>query len=272
MTELQKIEFEMLKLFVGICEREQLQYYLVCGSALGAVKYKGFIPWDDDIDAAMPRADYERFLSAAQGLLPEWCFVQTYRTDPAFHLLGAKLRDSRTTFVEAMTASLPINHGVYIDVFPLDGCPDDMLRYKKERKRFDARRRVGLDYNRFSRETILDLKANYYYAAHRLFGAYSDTAAAISRFDRYVSSFDTRDSDIWCNHANSASPDEFAPREVYGQGREATFEGLSVTVPEDSDAYLKQKYGDWRSDLPDEQKYGHHHTVKTDLHRPYTDA
>ena len=75
MNELQQREFEMLKLFVGICEKLDLKYYLVCGSALGAAKYQGFIPWDDDIDVAMPRNDYETFLQKAQDMLPEWCFL-----------------------------------------------------------------------------------------------------------------------------------------------------------------------------------------------------
>ena len=70
MTELQTVELELLRQFLAVCEREGLTYYMVCGSALGAVKYGGFIPWDDDIDVALPRADYERFCRVAPGLLP----------------------------------------------------------------------------------------------------------------------------------------------------------------------------------------------------------
>ena len=271
MTELQKKELELLKRFVEICESEKLRYWLVCGSALGAVKYGGFIPWDDDIDVALPRPDYERFLTIAQDRLPSWCFVQNYRTDPEFHLLGTKLRDSRTTFIEVMTDSLDINHGVYIDVFPLDGYPDDMEEYRKQRIEFDAKRRVRLNYRRISRENALDLKTNYYHAMYRLFGKYSDTSSAIRRFDEYAASFDTATAEKWCNHANSDSLDEFAPRDVYGQGKEAVFEGLSVKAPEKFDEYLTQKYGDWRVDLPDSEKVGHHLTVKRDLDRPYTE-
>ncbi len=79
MTELQTVELELLRQFLAVCEREGLTYYMVCGSALGAVKYGGFIPWDDDIDVALPRADYERFCRVAPGLLPDWCFLQNYR-------------------------------------------------------------------------------------------------------------------------------------------------------------------------------------------------
>ena len=69
MNELQKIEFDLLKIFVEICQKLNLNYYLVCGTALGAVKYNGFIPWDDDIDVALCREDYEIFCQKAQQLL-----------------------------------------------------------------------------------------------------------------------------------------------------------------------------------------------------------
>lgn len=76
MTELQETELELLKQFLLVCEQFKLTYYLVCGSALGAVKYGGFIPWDDDIDVALPRKDYEVFCREAPKMLPEWCFYK----------------------------------------------------------------------------------------------------------------------------------------------------------------------------------------------------
>ena len=125
MNDLQQTEFKMLKCFVEICNKLNLKYYLVCGTALGAVKYKGFIPWDDDVDVALPREDYEIFCKEAQRLLPKEYFLQTYKTDKAYPSIFAKIRNSNTTYIEKTIAKLPINHGVYIDVFPLDGYPED---------------------------------------------------------------------------------------------------------------------------------------------------
>lgn len=271
MNELQKVEYELLRQFLSVCEKLDLTYYLVCGSALGAVKYGGFIPWDDDIDVALPREDYETFCRDGQSLLPEWCFVQNYRTDPEFHLLGTKLRDSRTTYVEEMTEKLKIDHGVFIDVFPLDGGPTgatDVRRLRRERARFEADRRVRLCYHRFSPENIGMVRTNLAYLGFKLFGAKKNTAEAIARFDRFVSSFPPGESEIWCNHANSASELEFAPREQYGEGVMMPFEGLTVRVPADYDAYLTQKYGDWRADIPPGEQKGHHYFAECDLHRP----
>ena len=78
-------------------------------------------------------------------------------------------------------------------------------------------------------------------------------------------------SDILCNHGNWQGNLEYAPREQYGSGAWATFEGLKVRVPEKYDEYLTQKYGDWRAELPQEQQVGHHYAEVIDLTRPYTD-
>jgi len=77
MEELKAVELELLKSFIDCCNRLNLGYYLLGGSMLGAVRHKGFIPWDDDIDVAMKREDYEVFLRNAQKILPDYYFVQT---------------------------------------------------------------------------------------------------------------------------------------------------------------------------------------------------
>lgn len=274
MTDLQKKEIELLKLLIEVCNKFNLTYYLVCGSALGAVKYSGFIPWDDDIDVALPRKDYEIFLDVAQKHLPSWCFLQNYRTEFQFHLLGTKLRDSRTTYVEKSCERLNINHGVFIDVFPLDGkweSAKDQRKFNKLKKIFEGRRRVNLNYNRLSRPGIWDIRTNYYYLMNRLFGLYSETRTSISNYDRFISMYSTETSSVWCNHANSPSELEYVPKEQYGEGIWVEFEGLKVRIPEKFDEYLTQKYGDWRADLPLEQQVGHHYYEVMDLERPYTD-
>ncbi len=273
MNKLQQTEFNILKEFVKVCEQLELTYYLVCGSALGAVKYRGFIPWDDDIDVALPREDYERFLELSPSLLPDWCFVQNYRTDKNFHLYGTKLRDSRTTYIETPCMKMDIHQGVFIDVFPLDEQHSDPSMekvYKRLRKKTDDIRIIRLDYRRFTSREVFNPR-NSYYILYKLFGLYSDTSKYIGAFDNFASDGNSSGNGIWCNHANSSSPNEFAPKEQYGKGVEATFEGLTVRVPERYDEYLTQKYGDWRADLPPEQQVGHHDYEICDLTRPYTD-
>lgn len=274
MNDLQKTEFEILKCFVSVCDELNLTYFLVCGSALGAAKYNGFIPWDDDIDVALPRTDYEKFLANAPELLPEWCFLQNYRTEPEFHLIGTKLRDSRTTFVEYSCETLDINHGVFIDVFPLDSdlpIRNNKKKFLKMQEKFEAQRRVRLKYRRFTSREIFSFRKNFYYLMYKLFGMYGDTSKYMKIYEKMISSGDTSESDVLCNYANSISTLEYAPKWHYGKGTWAIFEGLKVRIPENADAYLTQKYGDWRADLPPEQQFGHHFYEICDLDHPYTD-
>lgn len=131
-----------LKAFQTVCREHGLRYYAAGGTALGAVRHKGIIPWDDDIDVAMPRPDYERLLSVCRHTPPEGYEVVTAAT-PDYNLPFAKFCDARTTLIER--ADTPCLIGLYIDVFPLDAAPDDarrasrlMRRYRKACNRLEA--------------------------------------------------------------------------------------------------------------------------------------
>lgn len=274
MNELQQVEFVMLKEFVRICNELGLKYYLVCGSALGAVKYGGFIPWDDDVDVALPRPDYDKFCKYAQKLLPHNLFLQYYKTDSFFPLVSAKIRDTSTTFIECGHQKIDIVHGVYIDVFPLDGFPNserDQQVLSKQKNMCDRRRVVNLTYDRFSPQNWRAIRVNSYYLASKLCKKLRRTAGAIERFSEFSSSFDVSVSSLWCNHHEESNISQYIPQEWYGGGVQASFEGLDVRVPQEYDLYLQKRYGDWRADLPEDQKVGHHYHVVCDLKRPYTD-
>ena len=95
-------QLSILKEVDRICRKHKLSYWLDGGTLLGAMRHGGFIPWDDDIDVALPRKDYEIFCRKSPQILPEWCFLQNYHSEPQYYLLGSKLRDSRTTYIEMM--------------------------------------------------------------------------------------------------------------------------------------------------------------------------
>lgn len=269
MNDLQKKEFELLKLFVDICEQLDLTYYLVCGSALGAVKYNGFIPWDDDIDVALPRKDYEIFLERAKEYLPDNVFLQNYRTDKLYYGLGSKLRNSNTTFIEKGIEHLNINHGIYIDVFPLDGYPIE----KKEQKYFE-RKKMYFYRRRYVRLRPFwhrDVGLTLCSLAYRICGMFSKTEKYVECNEKLNASYLLEKSEMWCNYANSFRKVEYSPKWYYGNGRWAEFEGLKVRIPEKYDEYLTQKYGDWRQDLPKEKQIGHHYYKVLDIEKPYTE-
>ena len=84
MNDLQKELFEIFKSFVAVCEKHHLRYYLIGGTCLGAVRHKGFIPWDDDIDVGLPREDYEKFITLQDEFKGTPYFIQTWKSDPKY--------------------------------------------------------------------------------------------------------------------------------------------------------------------------------------------
>ena len=266
MTELQCVELDMLKYIISICEEMKIRYYLVCGTALGAVKYGGFIPWDDDLDIGIFREDYEMFLTEAPAKLPPHLFLQTYASDNGYTNIFAKVRNSNTTYIEKTVQKLKMNHGVYIDIFPLDGYPDDKkLQQRIERKKRFYRKMLSCNYTAersvFGRITNISL---------RILGVHRRTCGILRKYDHLVSAHPTSNSKIICNHGNWQGKLEYAPKEQYGNGVMMKFEGIDVRVPEKYDEYLTQKYGDWRADPPKEKQVGHHYYSVMDLDKPYT--
>ncbi len=266
MNSLQNHELSILSVFLDICEHLDLRYYLVCGSALGAVKYGGFIPWDDDIDVAMPREDYESFLSQAPTLLPGHIFLQNYRTDPGFPQIFSKLRDSRTTCIEESTLGLPIHQGIGIDIFPLDGYPQGKwARFRLELEKKWYQRLLGTSF-----APPKDLPHRAEYRLKHLLGLHRHTAEIAARYDALLRRYPAARAKLWCSHGSWQGQREYAPREQYGEGIKMRFGGLSVRVPQDFDAYLTQKYGDYRRDPPPEQQVSHHNFTVVDCEKPYT--
>lgn len=265
MNELQKVEFDLLKNFIEVCQKLNLNYYLVCGSALGAVKYGGFIPWDDDMDVALCRKDYEIFCENAQELLPKDVFLQTYKTDNKYPNIFAKLRNSNTTYIEKSCKNISMNQGVYIDIFPLDGYPKNAAKQNRlERKKLFYKLEVSSVF-----ETDCSLKVKLLRKFFRVIGVHRNTARILYKYEKMISSYSTEFSDVWCNHGNWQGKLEYAPKEQYGKGTVMKFEGIDVRVLEKYDEYLTQKYGDWRSDPPKEEQIGHHYYSVMDLNTSY---
>ena len=141
-TKLKQIQLEILKVFIKACGELGLKYFVIGGTLIGAVRHEGFIPWDDDIDVAMMREDYEIFIRKAQELLPKKYFVQSIYSEKNLPFNFCKIRDNETIFVESSARKFNINHGVSIDIFPLDYYPEEekaQIKFEKKNKRIKNR-------------------------------------------------------------------------------------------------------------------------------------
>lgn len=129
-TELERVqlvETEILKVIDRICKENKISYSLYAGTLLGAVRHKGFIPWDDDIDICMSRVDYDRFLEAWQRQSPKGYILQNKENTPAFSQTFSKIRKDHTTFLEGDYERGLYHAGIFVDVFPFDRIPADKL-------------------------------------------------------------------------------------------------------------------------------------------------
>lgn len=129
-AEINQVQLNIFKSFVDVCDKLKLRYFMAHGSLLGAVRFKGFFPGDDDIDVLMFRKDYEILLGKGQFFLPSYYFIQSNKSEKEYPLAMAKIRDSRTTYIQDNIRDLNINKGVYIDIFPLDYEPESKIKKK----------------------------------------------------------------------------------------------------------------------------------------------
>ncbi len=275
MNEIQTIQRDLLLQFITVCERHKLRYYLFGGTCLGAIRHQGFIPWDDDLDVAMPRPDFNRLLGLKDEFKAPY-FLQSVSTDHRYSYPFMKLRNSNTAFFEAVFAPTKMNHGIWIDIFPLDG----MSKKIGQRKIFSIR-----PYWLWFRWYFSYLGNLWHLPRldHRFF---LDVLILIItlpflpfRFNNWHARFMNKNLQcISYDEATLVGPyltmyfnKEALPKEVFGDGVLTTFEGLSVKVPADYDKYLRHIYGDYMKLPPKEKQVGHHYHVGVSTTKSYRD-
>ena len=136
LKRIKELELEILKAVADVCKKSGVEYFAVGGTALGAVRHHGFIPWDDDIDIGMTRDNYRKFLREAPGLLPRGYHLQSPYHDRSCPYPYTKIRMDHTVFMEYCNRNVKMHQGVYIDIFPFDSMPDDRKKYIQLFRRF----------------------------------------------------------------------------------------------------------------------------------------
>ena len=127
----------MLRWFHEYCEKHDIRYYAVGGTLIGAMRHSGFIPWDDDVDVAVPRKDYKRLIEGFVDEIDGYCLESPYSGNSDYLYSYAKLYDTRTTLTEK--TRIPCKRGIYIDVFPLDGIGEILEEAQEAFKVFDKK-------------------------------------------------------------------------------------------------------------------------------------
>ena len=255
LKKLQQIELQIFKLFISICEKEQLGYFLIGGTLIGAVRHKGFIPWDDDIDIGMPRKDYEKFISIASKYLSNRYFLQTMESDKDYPYPFAKIRDKNTIYKEDFLSNLPNNHGIWIDIFPLDYCkPNNWIHYAYYRL---LNKRI---LSRF--QTIYHLRDYFWkYALKIIFPSFKH---AINSRHKIMTRYQT-DTGYIANLTGRYGHREMVPSAWFKKPVWLEFEGIQVSVPTEYHKYLTNIYGDYMKLPPMEKRISLHQVAEIDF-------
>ena len=248
--------------FDRVCKEHDITYFLDGGTLLGAVRHQGFIPWDDDADLIMFRADFEKLCAIAPTAFKEPYFWQTNETDPGSLRRHGQLRNSLTTCIlqsEARNgkAQYRFNQGIFLDVFILDEVPDDAEELSHFRKELQQQLRL-----------LFNLK-DWYRIYHGEPWIEKIQQIAYEKFEATVSRYNGTNQQKVVNISliPEASEKRFIPKEIYKDCTTYCFEGFYFPAPKEYDLLLTGMYGDWHKFVKGTCLHG---GIILDCHHPYT--
>ncbi len=253
---------DTLKEVDAVCRRNGLRYYITAGTLLGAVRHKGFIPWDDDLDIAMPRPDYDRLIACSKEWLPQHLELICAENDRDYPFPFAKIQNAATTLIERK--HIRYLGGVYIDVFPLDGVPSGRLRRLWHFAHYQYLKRIVYfvyrDPFKHGRgpSSWLPLLVQKLYSKESIQKKLRRVMTEVP----YDSSAEVVDHDDGSKGVMS--------REIVGAPSPIMFEGAEVYGFAGAHDYLASKYGDYMK-IPDLQHRRQHNFYFMDLEHPYRD-
>ena len=247
MNAINQVQLNIFKEFVKVCSELGLQYYMVHGSLLGTVRYHGFFPYDDDIDVAMPRKDYDKLIAEGASLFPEPLFLQSCITEQRYPLQFAKLRNSHTAFIQPEMTMFNVNQGIYIDIFPIDYYPNNkIIIYHKRFLEYVYNARICKDIQFEQKQPIWKVllrKLSILFCP-------SLKRAVEKRAFLYVNN----DCSSKVITVGGKILERGIPNEWFGKGIMLPFEDMQVCCPAQYKEYLSCIYGDYLNYNP-AQKY-----------------
>lgn len=255
---IQQLLTDMLNFFHVFCVEHSITYYAAAGTALGAARHQGFIPWDDDIDIALPRPDYERLNKIFNNENKNKRFVlEGYNSsDSKFLFPYSKLYDTSTTLVEFVNP--PLKRGLYLDIIPLDGAGTGEGDSRSMIKTINR-----LVFIRKMRSILVSKERSFFKNMIVVFfrlipKCFFDDKKACLKIDRMSKRFDYESSKYVTCYVFGNGRKGMVYKSVFGKPTLKQFEGGSVYCPENVDAYLTHLYGNWRVPPPKDKQVTHH--------------
>lgn len=254
MTELRHLQLVILEIIRDIdffCQQYGIDYYLLGGSALGAIRHQGFIPWDDDLDICMNSANYKKFVQLAKEKLdPEKYYVQEGLVDWPLNFSKVKLKGTHLSESEC-NADLTGEDGIFIDIFKLENAPSkkhlQLMQYilAKYYLCYQLAER-GFYHADFKKKLMMALSSPL--KIKWLRNIVKGRIEKYSDQSEYYGSF----------YFRTRSKNAFTKKEIFGLPSRKPFEDMMLPVPENYHEYLTQIFGDYMTPPPPEQRVGLH--------------
>ena len=262
LTKLQDAEFEVLLEIRRICEKYNLTYYLSGGTYLGAVRHQGFIPWDDDMDIALPRSDYMKFTKVVKHELPSGMEFVAYDTNSEYKHPVARINNNSVHIINHSYKKDRIE-SAWVDIFPLDGMPSTKIAMQVHKVHL-LWRRVMIGWANY--QNLQELKPNRpWYEKCLMFigktlkpGRFMNLNKQYKKMEKVLMSIPDESSKVYMNFHGAYRFNSIMEKDFYyGDGAKYTFRGELFNAPQNYDAYLKKIYGDYMKLPPEEDRNKH---------------
>lgn len=267
LRELQLKQLDMLKYFRDFCKKNNLQFYLIGGCLIGALRNKGFVPWDDDVDVLMPRDDYEKLYRLWHEQSADGRFRLLKTDDNMFTgNIFITITDTNYTLVKANQTEVDIPHGLVMDVFPLDVCPDGRFARKMQYI-------WTMLYSLFLAQVVPEKHGGVVGLGSKiLLSVFRDKKLRnkIWRFcEKKMTKYKLPENK--CVTELCSGPHWMKieyPKHIYDDVDYVTFEGLEMPCMSGYDEYLTMVFGDYMKEPPKEKQVPHHDIAYMDLNSP----
>ena len=263
LNETQQYILQVLREVIRVLDELEIPYYMQGGTMLGAIRHGGFIPWDDDVDLGIPRADYERLLTSVAERLPENLELRTYDDASDHHYYFARIVDTRYQ-IRRMGSLEERLENVWVDLFPLDGMPNGgfarmwhKLRLLTVRLKYHLSCFEKVNIKRPGRPAIERFIIKI--ATWTRVGKWFNTRKQLDKMDALLKKYPPENSQWLINFMGQTSYkfNEMFKKEVYGKKTAYQFEDFSLIGPEQYDAYLKSLYGDYMTPPKESDRNAH---------------
>lgn len=259
LEELKQIELEILKDFKNICEKENIMYSLLAGTIIGAVRHKGFIPWDDDIDICMPRDEYTKFVKYCKNNETPFLLINN-ETDKNYGYMFAVLSNPKTKIVEHVGNRYDIDMGVHIDIFIYDAMGNTYEEAVKNynKSRFSRELLVAANWKKYSKSKTHSIIYEPIRLCFFLLSRFVNFSKQIRKIEKKYTSKSFYDSEFVGNLCSDMRARSIIEQSAFDSYVELEFEKETFKVFKGYETYLKNVYGDYMQLPPVEKRVTHH--------------